>query len=365
MRNLVPSLILFFLFSVPPCATAQGSFYVFDGHSLEIGYGIPPAHYTQWQVWLFPAGRRVSGYAAGLQYSRWGLIEGASAAGVMQRLKALQSFELAYLNFFGQDAWGRYTFSNPLGPILVTGRANEIQYDVLEKRYQLAELAERLNRLIAAVQPSLENNDREGPNSPVREYFDQVRYALEQVIKSYAQLARAEPPLHFIQREIAQTKPAIAQAEKQVPQLTAALPSVRLPTDKSWMSQKDNAGSDGTIETRVSETGSGVFVQRSWAGGDGSMTGTVIITALPYNDISTVELIAPWSGSDPVWRVRVYAAREPFAQQIDSPVRKTARAGFPAVHHTTTESSVYFAFPNSAQAHDAYAYFLYHRQLGR
>lgn len=365
MRKLVSALILFFLFSAAPCAKAQGSFYVFDGHSLEIGYGIPPARCTQWQVWLFPEGRRVSGYTAGLQYSRWGLIQGASAAGVMQRLKAFQSFEVAYLNFFGRDAWGRYTFSNPLGPILAAGPAAEIQYDVLEKRYQLAGLAERLNTLIAAVQPSLENNDSEGPNSPVKEYFDQIRYALEQVIKISAQLARAEPRLHFIQREIAQTKPAIAQAEKQVPQLTSVLPSVKLPTGKSWMSQKEKAGSDGTIETLVSETGSGVFVQQSWSEGDGSMTGTVIITAIPYNDISAVELIPPWSRSDPVWTVRVHAARDPFAQQIDSPVRKTARAIFPAVHHTTTEGSIYFVFPNSAQAHDAYAYFLYHRQLGR
>ena len=53
----------------------------------------------------------------------------------------------------------------------------------------------------------------------------------------------------------------------------------------------------------------------------------------------------------------------PFLQTVDSPERKTARATFPAIHDTTTESFVYFIFANSAEAQDTYAYFLYHKQL--
>jgi hypothetical protein len=43
----------------------------------------------------------------------------------------------------------------------------------------------------------------------------------------------------------------------------------------------------------------------------------------------------------------------------------TAKKVLPAVNFTTTTNAVYFAFPNSADAQDAYAYFLYHKQLGR
>lgn len=222
-----------------------------------------------------------------------------------------------------------------------------------------------MNRLIALVRPSLENNESESLNSTVKEYFDQIRHALEQVIKSYSQLARIQPRLHFIELEMAQTQPAIIKAEKLVPKILSVLPSVKLPADKSWMSQTQKAGSDGTIEVIISEIGSGVSVQQTWTGGDGSMTGTVIVTMIPYNDIGDIELVAPVSLADPLWTVRVHEARDPFAQKIDSPPRRTIRRAFPAVHVTTTESSVYFVFPNSAEVQDALAYFLYHKQLGR
>jgi hypothetical protein len=223
----------------------------------------------------------------------------------------------------------------------------------LEKRYQLAGLDDRLNRLIALVRPSLENNESESLNSTVKEYFDQIRHALEQVIKSYSQLARIQPRLHFIELEMAQTQPAIIKAEKLVPKILSVLPSVKLPADKSWMSQTQKAGSDGTIEVIISEIGSGVSVQQTWTGGDGSMTGTVIVTMIPYNDIGDIELVAPVSLADPLWTVRVHEARDPFAQKIDSPPRRTIRRAFPAVHVTTTESSTYFVFPNSAEVQDA------------
>ena len=365
MERLGSFLLFLLLFTVSPCVQAQSTFYVFSGNSLEIRYGNPGANYTRWQVWLFQEGVHLPRYTAGLQYSRWGLIEGTSAASVMQRLRAFQNFEEAYLNFFGPDTWGRHTFANPLGPIAVSGQAIEIQPGVLEKRYQLAGLDDRLNRLIALVRPSLENNESEGLNSPVKEYFDQIRHALEQVIKSYSQLARSQPRLHFIELNIAQTQPAIVQAEKLVPKIFAVLPSVKLPTDKSWMSQAQKAGSDGTIEVIISEIGSGVSVRQTWTGGDGSMTGTVIVTTIPYDGIGKIDLVPPASLADSLWTVRVHQARDPFAQKIDSPPRKSTRAVFRAVHLTTTESSVYFVFRNSAEAQDAFAYFLYHKQLGR
>ena len=242
----------------------------------------------------------------------------------MQRLRAFQNFEEAYLNFFGPNTWGRYTFANPLGPIAVAGQAIEIQPGVLEKRYQLAELDDRLNGLIALVRPSLENNEGEGLNLPVKEYFDQIRHALEQVIKSYSQLARIQPRLHFIELEIAQTQPAIVKAENLVPKILSVLPSVKLPAEKSWMSQTQKAGSDGTIQVIISEIGSEVSVQQTWTGGDGSMTGTVIVTTIPYNDIGNIDLVPPVSLADSLWIVRVHQARDPFAQKFDSP-----RAGPP------------------------------------
>lgn len=96
------------------------------------------------------------------------------------------------------------------------------------------------------------------------------------------------------------------------------------------------------------------------------MTGTVIVTTIQYDEIGNIDLVAPMSLADSPWAVRVHSSPDhPFAQTIDSPLRHTIRAVYPAVHRTTTESSVHFVFPNSAQAYDAYAYFLYHRQVGR
>jgi hypothetical protein len=95
------------------------------------------------------------------------------------------------------------------------------------------------------------------------------------------------------------------------------------------------------------------------------MNGTVILTTVPYDDIGKIDLVPPMPAYDNTWTVRVHAGRAPFSQKIDSPQRRTVKATFPAVNYATTETSVYFLFPNSADAQDAYAYFLYHEQLGR
>ena len=361
-------LVLFCMFVVVASAQAQqeNTYYVFNGKTLEIAHDNPVhAYYMRWQVWLFQSGVHVPHHTVGLQYSRWGLIEGTSAAGVLKQLKASQDFQEAFMTFFGPDSWGRYTFFNPLGPIAVAEQPAETQPAAFEKLNQLRWLDDRLNTLITTLQPSLENNASEGPGSPLKEYFDQIRDSLEQVSKMYAQLTRLRPQLQFIKLEVAEASAEVDRAENHVPNIIAALPSVKLPTSKTWMSQTQKAGSDGTIEVAIMETGLGISVQQTWAGGDGSMTGTVILTTIPYDDIGDIDLVPPTRIGDYTWTVRAHAARDPFAQKIDSPQRRTIKATFPAVNYATTESSLYFDFLKSAEAQDAYAYFLYHKQLGR
>jgi hypothetical protein len=91
----------------------------------------------------------------------------------------------------------------------------------------------------------------------------------------------------------------------------------------------------------------------------------VFITTIPYADIAKIDFEPPMRKGDGTWTVRVQSASTPFLQTIDSPERKTARRTFPAVHEIIKDSFLYFVFENSGEAQDAYAYFLYHAQLGR
>jgi hypothetical protein len=50
-------------------------------------------------------------------------------------------------------------------------------------------------------------------------------------------------------------------------------------------------------------------------------------------------------------------------QTLNCPQRKIAGTTLPGVNYTTTERVVCFAFLNWDGAQDAYAYFLYHKQL--
>lgn len=86
---------------------------------------VVPAKYRRWQIWLYQDGVRIPDYAAGLQYSRWGLIAGGSAESVIKQLRDAQSLEEAYLSFFGPGTWGRHSFFNPLGPITAKDQAVE------------------------------------------------------------------------------------------------------------------------------------------------------------------------------------------------------------------------------------------------
>lgn len=368
MRKSLTIILSAFLSALAVSASAQqqSPHYVYDGKTLQVlNEDVVPANCERWQVWLYQEGVRIPRYTAGLQYSRWGLIEGNSVEDVITQLQASQSFEAAYLKFFGSGTWGRYTFFNPIGPIAVTDRHLEDQPASLEQPYQLRWLDARVNKLIRAATPSLENNQSQGPASSVEGYFDQIRYALQRVNKLHSQLSRALPQGRFIEIGIIQTRTLVTQAENGVAKITAVLPSVKLPTSRAWMSHAEKAGSDGTVQVDVAETGSGVSVQQTWTGGDGSMTGTVIITMISYADIGKIDFEPPTGKSDDTWTVRVRSASAPFPQTVDSPQRKTARGTFPAIHDATTENSTYFVFRNSGEAQDAYAYFVYHKQLGR
>ena len=368
MRRPSPIVLSGFLFALAVSAVAQqqSPHYVYDGKTLQVvNEDLPLAKCERWQVWLYEEGVRIPRYTAGLQYSRWGLIEGNSVEDVIKQLQASQSFEGAYLKFFGSGTWGWYTFFNPLGPIAVADRHFEDQPAALEQLYQLRWLHARADKLIRAATPSLENNQNQGATSSVEGYFDQLRDALQRVNKLHSQLSRTLPQLRFIEIGIVQAETQVRQAETNVPKITAVLPSVKLPMSKTWMSHGERAGSDGTVQVDVAETGSGVSVQKAWTGGDGSMTGTVIITMIPYADIGKIDFEPPTGNGDDTWTVRVQSASTPFPQTVDSPERKTARGTFPAVHNVTTENSTYFVFRNSGEAQDAYAYFLYHKQLGR
>jgi hypothetical protein len=365
-----PSFFVLAFYALAAAATAnaqqQQAHYVFNGATLEVADGTHAfAKYGRWQIWLYQGGVRIPHYAAGLEYSRWGLMEGGSSESVKEQLRNAQRFEEVYLTFFGAGTWGRYTFSNPLGPIAVMGEAIENDPTALETRYQLDGLRGRVNRLIVSAQPSLENNEGEGPSSPHKEYFDQIRDALQQVSKLYSQLARPHHEAHYISEVIARTDKAVTQAGKILQNITASLPSVKLPVSTTWMFHTEGAGRDGTIHVEVRETGSVASVQQTWTGGDGSMTGTVTVTTIPFDDIGKIELEPPLEKGYEMWTVSVQSSRNLFPETMSSPVRSAPKRVLPSVNLTTTRSLVYFTFRNFAEAQDAYAYFLYHKQRGR
>ena len=342
----------------------QNPYYVYNGMTLRVmEEGFALAKYNHWQIWLYREGARIPQYAAGLQYSRWGLIEGGSPESVIKALRDAQSFEEVY--FFGPGTWGRYTFSNPLGPIAVSDRPLENETADPEARYRLDEVRGRVNRLTVNAQPSLKNNHSEGPSSPHREYFDHIRDALQLVRKLDNLLARSPEQGHYVSEEIARIGKVVRQAENDLPKIIASLPTVKLPTNTTWMFQTERAGSDGTIQVEVTEKGSGASVQQTWTGGDGSMAGTVTVTTIPFDDIGKVELRPGMEEGDETWTVFVQSGRSFFPEMTTSPLRKTLKRVLPAVNLTSERSFVYFAFRNPTEAQDAYAYFLYHQELGR
>jgi hypothetical protein len=353
------------LFSVIPPAVAQQApaYYVFDGRNLHVMHDRPvQTSYARWQIWLYPEHVYIPHRIPGSPYSRWGLLEGRSAENAIQQLETFQGFERAYLNFFGPGAWGSYTFLNPFGPIAITSEA--VKNEPPEAA-NLSQLSGRINRLIASLQPSLENNKNNDFSSSLKNYFEHVENCLAQVAGLYSRLNQVNPQLHFIDDGIARTYSTVAQAENGVRQITATLPTVKLPTNQSWKFHKEWAGSDGIIEVTVREGESGVTVQQTWTGGDGGMRGSVALTTVPYEDIGNVEPDPPTRSGDSAWTVRVGSAGNPFRETWTAPERKTAKGSLRAVNFETTANFVYLVFNNPAEAQDAYVYFLYHQELGR
>src|SRR5260370_7403485 len=102
------------------------------------------------------------------------------------------------------------------------------------------------DRVEAGVQPCVENNESARPTSSIKEYFGQIRDALQQVSRLYSQLAHPSPQVYFIRTKVSQTDRAVALAGNNVPKITAILPSVKLPPTTAWMSHTEPPRSHAT-----------------------------------------------------------------------------------------------------------------------
>jgi hypothetical protein len=347
-------------------ATQQSSYsyYVWNGHTLQAVSGDPAgAKYAEWQVWLYPKSVRVSGSASGLAYARWGAMEGASARAVTKQLAAYQQFERAYTNFFGANSWGRFTFSNPVGPIAVAEQGQ--RDDPYSLHWKINLLNQRLESAVPELRSSLANSESNEAPALVQQDFEQVRNSIQDVARFYDKLSRLPAEGNYLNQELARLTPGVNQAASAIPKVTAILPTVKLPASKDWMTQNEFAGRDGTINVRVTEIGSSAWVEQSWTGGDGSMTGTKIITIVPYQDIGSLDIWMPHLGNDQRWTLHIQPAnRNGFRQSVTSPERVTSKRTYPAVDLKTSGESVYLEFSNSRDAQEAYAFFLYHKERG-
>src|SRR5258708_24709909 len=102
------------------------------------------------------------------------------------------------------------------------------------------------------------------------------------------------------------------------------------------MSYAEWAGSDGTIQTAITEAGSTALVQQTWTGGGGRMTGTAVLTIIPFADIGSVEFDSPLRNGGDRWAVPVgLGGPRWFPQTITRPRRNTSRRIFLAINYTT------------------------------
>ena len=343
---------------------ASYSYYVRKGDALQVVDGDPAlADYTEWQAWLYPQSVRVSRSGLGLAYVRWGVIQGPSARAVMRQLAAYQQFERAYRSFFGADTWGRFTFSYSVGPIAVAelGQGDD-PYALLLKTDLLNQ---RLGSVVAKLRPSLVNGERNEATAPMQQYFEQVRNSMQEVARFYDKLSRLPAERNYLSQVLARLTPGVNQAESAVPKVRAILPSVKLPVSKDWMTHTERAGREGTINVTVTEVGSSAWVQQSWTGGDGGMSGTKIITIVPYQHIGSLDVgVLRW-GNDQRWTLQIEPANpNGFPQSVTSPKRTTATRTYPAVNLKTSEEFLHLEFSSPSEAQDAYAFFLYHKERG-
>jgi len=133
---------------------------------------------------------------------------------------------------------------------------------------------------------------------------------------------------------------------------------------RSRVSYTEWAGSDGTIQAAITEAGPAVLVHQTWTAGDGGMAGTVTVTIVPFDHIGRIHFHGRMGIGDDTWTTVVESAHGSFPETLNSRLRQRAMRVLPAVHMTTTTNSVYFVFADPSEARDAYAYFLYHQQLG-
>jgi hypothetical protein len=337
---------------------------VWNGKTLQVVDGDPAGgNYAKWQVWVYPKSMRVTGFGSGLAYGRWGAIEGPSARAVTGQLDAYQQFERAYTNFFGANSWGRFSFSNPVGPIAVAEQGQTDDPNGLHWKIDL--LNQRLESVVPKLRSSLVNGEGNEAPALVQQYFEQVRNSMQDVARFYDKLSRLPAEPDYLSQQLARLTPGVNQAEGVIGKVTAILPTVKLPAGKDWMTQSEFAGRDGTINVAVTEMGSSAWVQQSWTGGDGSMAGTKIITIVPYQDIGTLDFWMPHLGKAEQWTLRIQPAnRNGFRQSVTSPERVTSKRTYPAVNLKTSGESVYLEFSDSRQAQEAYAFFLYHKERG-
>jgi hypothetical protein len=369
-RGYLPGALVCWLAFVawPACATPQESshasngYYRYDGMTLQGGHDDPGrAPYTQWQVWFYLQSVRFSNASA---YVRWGAVQGSSAEAVMKQLSLWQNFERTYGNFFGPTAWGKLTFSHPAGPIAITAGVETQEQSAFFA--EADDLNRRISRVIAGILPSLENNQNSDSSSLGAGYFALVRDCLQGVVKFYDQVGRLAWQPGFLKVQLARLRDEIRSAEEAAPKITAYFPSVKLPTAKEWRSQTEYQGSDGTVETTIVEIGAAAWVRQAWSGGDGNMTGTVTVTVVPYQDIGSVEVMAPDRREPSKWTLNVRpAGRAGFLQSITNPARATSKRYFAPVDFMTNEPFLFLDFSTAGDAQDAYAFFLYHKQLGR
>jgi len=350
--------------ATPQEASPSSSYYVRSGNTLQTVAGDPGrANYREWQVWLYPQAVRLSASGAGLVSVRWGIVQGVSAKAVMEQLAAYQEFERAYTNFFGVDSWGAFTFSHVIGPVAVSQKDQGDDAAAFSSKIDLAN--RRLSSVVAMLRSSLENGERSDESASIEQYFKQVRDSMLDIARFYDKLSRVPTQRSYLDQVLGRLMPGVNQAESGVSRITAVLPSVKLPVSRNWMTQTENGGRDGTIAVTIREIGSSAWVQESWSGGDGSMSGTNVITIVPYQDIGSLDVWVSTLGKSPAWTLRIQPANaNEFRQSFTSPERMTAIRSYPAVDLKTSEGHLLLKFSNATDAQDAYAFFLYHKQRG-
>jgi len=345
-------------------ASYSSSYYVCRGDALQLVDGDPArADYSRWQVWLYSQSMRGSPSDLRLAHLRWGVIQGPSARAVMEQTTTYQQFERAYTSFLGANAWGRFTFSHLVGPIAVPelGRGGD-PYGLL---LRIDLLNRQLGSVVAQLRPSLVNGDQSEATAPVQQYLEQVRNSMEDVARFYDKLSRLPAERDYLGQELARLTPGVNQAEGAVPKVRAILPSVKLPVRKDWITHTESAGREGTVNVTITEMGSSAWVRQNWTGGDGSMSGTEIITIVPYQDIGDLEIRMLAWGNGQRWSLSIEPAKpNGFPQSVKSPERRTATRTYPAVDLKTSEKLLYLEFSNPSEAQDAYTYFLYHKERG-